>query len=121
MYFDVVAVVDPVTRDAQKLAPFLLVGSRSIVVCGYPHLSVICMDDMLLFSLSTACLLFWVFFWILSFLLTPNVSPLAGSQEAGERQLAYLHELPVETVGNAAEEVRAEINQTSSLLLPGTV
>lgn len=26
MYFDVVAVVDPVTRDAQKLAPLLLVG-----------------------------------------------------------------------------------------------
>lgn len=25
MYFDVVAVVDPVTRDAQKLAPLLLV------------------------------------------------------------------------------------------------
>lgn len=26
IYFDVVAVVDPVTRDAQKLAPLLLVG-----------------------------------------------------------------------------------------------
>ena len=26
VYFDVVAVVDPVTRDAQKLAPLLLVG-----------------------------------------------------------------------------------------------
>lgn len=26
MYFDLVAVVDPVTRDAQKLAPLLLVG-----------------------------------------------------------------------------------------------
>lgn len=25
MYFDIVAVVDPVTRDAQKLAPLLLV------------------------------------------------------------------------------------------------
>lgn len=29
MYFDVVAVVDPVTRDAQKLAPLLTV-SRSV-------------------------------------------------------------------------------------------
>lgn len=29
VYFDVVAVVDPVTRDAQKLAPLLLVGSIS--------------------------------------------------------------------------------------------
>lgn len=27
-YFDVIAVVDPVTRDAQKLAPLLLVGCR---------------------------------------------------------------------------------------------
>lgn len=27
-YFDVIAVVDPVTRDAQKLAPVLLVGCR---------------------------------------------------------------------------------------------
>lgn len=26
VYFDVVAVVDPVTREAQKLAPLLLVG-----------------------------------------------------------------------------------------------
>lgn len=26
VYFDVVAVVDPVTRDAQKLAPLLLVS-----------------------------------------------------------------------------------------------
>lgn len=28
-YFDVIAVVDPVTRDAQKLAPLLLVGCRA--------------------------------------------------------------------------------------------
>lgn len=27
VYFDVIAVVDPVTRDAQKLAPLLLVGT----------------------------------------------------------------------------------------------
>lgn len=35
VYFDVVAVVDPVTRDAQKLAPLLLVcGIWSIVGLG---------------------------------------------------------------------------------------
>lgn len=42
MYFDVVAVVDPVTRDAQKLAPLLLVGSNHLVnlsaVGPRPHL-----------------------------------------------------------------------------------
>lgn len=32
MYFDVVAVVDPVTREAQKLAPLLLVGFFSVIV-----------------------------------------------------------------------------------------
>uniref|UniRef100_A0AAV2JJA9 UDP-glucose ceramide glucosyltransferase-like 1 n=1 Tax=Knipowitschia caucasica TaxID=637954 RepID=A0AAV2JJA9_KNICA len=32
VYFDVVAVVDPVTRDAQKLAPFLLVLKRLVNV-----------------------------------------------------------------------------------------
>ena len=30
VYFDVVAVVDPVTRDAQKVAPLLLVGSHTV-------------------------------------------------------------------------------------------
>lgn len=32
MYFDVVAVVDPVTREAQKLAPLLLVCFYSVIV-----------------------------------------------------------------------------------------
>lgn len=32
MYFDVVAVVDPVTREAQKLAPLLLVCFSSMIV-----------------------------------------------------------------------------------------
>ena len=30
VYFDVVAVVDPVTRDAQKVAPLLLVRSHAV-------------------------------------------------------------------------------------------
>lgn len=30
VYFDIVAVVDPVTRDAQKLAPLLLVTSSAL-------------------------------------------------------------------------------------------
>lgn len=35
VYFDVIAVVDPVTRDAQKLAPLLLVGTMwSLSVLG---------------------------------------------------------------------------------------
>lgn len=84
-YFDVVAVVDPVTRDAQKLAPLLLVGCR-----------VPCHVD----AVHTNVLPFIV-------LRPPSVSPLAGSQEAGQRQPARFHELPVEAVGDASEEVRA--------------
>lgn len=32
-YFDVVAVVDPVTRDAQRLAPLLMVCVNALLVC----------------------------------------------------------------------------------------
>lgn len=52
MYFDVVAVVDPVTRDAQKLAPLLLVGSNHVVNLSsagpHPHL----LSNPCLFALS---------------------------------------------------------------------
>lgn len=40
-YFDVVAVVDPVTREAQRLAPLLLVGTTAEAV------SVICVTSYL--------------------------------------------------------------------------
>lgn len=83
-YFDVIAVVDPVTRDAQKLAPLLLVGRRALCHPGLgPYSCVPIVLDRLLFHL-----------W-------------PGPQEAGQRQLARLHELPVETVGDSSEEVRA--------------
>lgn len=38
-YFDVVAVIDPVTREAQRLAPLLLVGmaSEAVHICPKGH------------------------------------------------------------------------------------
>lgn len=37
------------------------------------------------------------------------LAPPAGSEAAGERQPANLHELPVEAVRNAPEEVRERL------------
>lgn len=48
-YFDVIAVVDPVTRDAQKLAPLLLVGSRSLRHSFYECVNIFSVFDHLLF------------------------------------------------------------------------
>lgn len=33
VFFDVVATVDPLTRDAQKLAPLLIVRADKLIVC----------------------------------------------------------------------------------------
>lgn len=82
MYFDVVAVVDPVTREAQKLAPLLLVCFSSIIV----------QTDG--FAAYFSCV-----FWCV-------VSPPAGFEEAGRCQPAGFHELPVQAVRNAPEEVQ---------------
>lgn len=43
VYFDIVAVVDPVTRDAQKLAPLLLVTPSALntyILVPFLHLGI---------------------------------------------------------------------------------
>lgn len=86
VYFDVVAVVDPVTRDAQKLAPLLSVGLGSIIRA----------DDPANTSVSNL------------FLVVCHLFVLHGEgfEAACEHQPEGFHELSVQAVRYATKKVK---------------
>lgn len=57
-YFDVVAIVDPVTRDAQRLAPLLLVRSRVVSNFKFPHFGIFLFDYVVTSGFLIICLSF---------------------------------------------------------------
>lgn len=93
VYFDVVAVVDPVTRDAQKLAPLLSVGLDSVIGLDEPSLSV--QLTTVLCPIANLFPLYHV-----------SVFHSEGSEAARKRQPEGFHELPVETVRYASKKVK---------------